>query len=295
MQLMVVSTIHPLDHNNRSTYFPLRNYSALPLFHGTGHFSGFCHAVGTGSTFCLARKFSATNFFKDVAESGATRILYIGELCRYLLQKPPGPYDKSHKCKVAYGNGLRNDIWEKFRERFNIEEIREIYRSTEGLAKFDNFRMGAWGQGKIGFHGRIRRLVEDQTFIVRAEDGEIWRDPKTGFAKVVSTGEAGEVIGRIRSRELVTAYLNNEEATEGKFARDVFVKGDLFQRMGDLAVRDSDGWVYFADRTGDTFRWKGENVSAGEVREHMMKLSGVVDAVIYGVRLPRYSPFPSSR
>jgi len=115
----------------------------------------------------------------------------------------------------------------------------------------------------------------------------VYRDPKTGFCVKVGAGEAGECIGRVKNRGFLTEYLGNSAATEGKLLRDVFVKGDSYQRMGDMLIRDSVGWVQFHDRMGDTFRWKGENVSAGEVRDHIAKLPDVQDAVVYGVKLAR--------
>lgn len=216
-------------------------------------------------------------------------MIYVGELCRYLVNGPPTPYDRAHNCIVAAGNGLRGEIWEKFKERFGIPEVREFYRSTEGLAKFDNFSHGPWGVGKVGFSGPIRRYLEDDTFIVLADPltESPYRDPKTGFCIKAKLGQVGEVIGRVRSRALLTEYLNNSKATEEKIITDVFQKGDMFQKTGDLVIQDESGWVRFHDRMGDTFRWKGENVSAGEVREHLAKLDDVNDAVVYGVKLPR--------
>ena len=289
MLTLVTSNPLSVDVDNPSKYNPLRTYSPLPLFHGTAFFTGLCYSVGNASTLCLRRKFSASQFWKDVHESRATRILYIGELCRYLLATPASPYDRNHSCIVASGNGLRGDIWESFRERFGVPEIREFYRSTEGIARFDNFGDGAWGVGKIGFSGPIKRYLEDEVFIVKYDpDTEMpYRDPQTGFCVKASLGEEGEAIGRVKNREMLTEYLHNEDATEKKLLRDVFEKGDLFQRSGDLVVRDYSGWVKFQDRVGDTFRWKGENVSAGEVRDHICQISGVHDAVVYGVRLGR--------
>ncbi|KOC13785.1 bifunctional fatty acid transporter and acyl-CoA synthetase [Aspergillus flavus] len=290
--MMTLVTSNPLstDANNQSKYFPLRTYSPLPLFHGTAFFTGLCYSLGNASTLCLRRKFSASQFWKDVHDSRATRILYIGELCRYLLSTPPSPYDQDHSCIVATGNGLRGEIWERFRQRFAVPEIREFYRSTEGVAKFDNHGVGAWGAGKIGFSGPIRRFFEDDVFIVKydTETEMPYRDPKTGFCVRAKLGEEGEAIGRVRNRGLLTEYLHNEDATEKKLLRDVFEKGDIFQRTGDLVVQDRDGWVKFQDRVGDTFRWKGENVSAGEIRDHICRIPSVHDAVVYGVKLQGY-------
>jgi acyl-CoA synthetase (AMP-forming)/AMP-acid ligase II len=142
----------------------------------------------------------------------------------------------------------------------------------------------------VGHRGPIAKFLEDTTFLVRydPETEGPWRDPKTGFCVRVKTGEAGEAIGRIRDLKDLTRYLGNDTATEAKIIRNVFKKGDIFQRSGDLLMFDEDGWIHFVDRVGDTYRWKGENVAAGEVRDHVAALDGVVDATIYGLRLEAY-------
>ncbi|KAG9237165.1 putative bifunctional fatty acid transporter/acyl-CoA synthetase [Amylocarpus encephaloides] len=289
-QMMVTSTPLTQDLDNVEKYFPLRTYSPLPLFHGTALFTALCYNIGSSSTICLSRKFSTSRFWKEVTESRATRILYVGELCRYLVHSPPSPYDRAHSCIVAAGNGLRGEIWDTFKERFNVQEVREFYRSTEGLAKFDNFNAGSIGAGKVGFAGPLRRYLETDTIIVLSDAATEtpYRDPKTGFCIRAKLGEVGEAIGRVKSRSLLTEYLNNSKATEEKIMYDVFQKGDCYQSTGDLVMQDESGWVRFHDRMGDTFRWKGENVSAGEVREHLAKLPGVIDAVVYGMKLPMY-------
>ncbi|KAH6669034.1 putative bifunctional fatty acid transporter/acyl-CoA synthetase [Halenospora varia] len=288
--VMVTSTPLSQDVNEPEKYFPLRTYSPLPLFHGTAFFTCLAYSLGTSSTVCLARKFSTSRFWKDVTDSRATRILYVGELCRYLVHSPPSPYDRGHNCICASGNGLRGEIWDKFKERFGIPEVREFYRSTEGLAKYDNFSKGSIAAGKVGFHGPLRRFVETDTFIVKSdpETEAPYRDPKTGFCAKARLGEVGEVIGRVKDRGTLTEYLNNAPATDEKIMFDVFKKGDCWQKMGDLLIMDKSGWVYFHDRMGDTFRWKGENVSAGEVRDHLAQLDEILDAVVYGVKLAGY-------
>lgn len=290
MQLMAASTPLSIDVRNPKRYYPLRTYSALPLFHGTAFFTGLTYVLGCSGTLCLRRKFSATHFWEDVSSSRATRILYVGELCRYLLATPPSPYDQHHNCIVAHGNGLRGDIWRSFKERFGVPEVREFYRSTEGLAKFENFGPGDTGAGMIGFAGSVRRTLEDDTFIIRIDKDtkKPVRDPQTGFCIRANCGEPGEAIGRCRRRELLTEYFDDSRATEDKLIRDVFRKGDLFQQMGDLLVHERSGWVRFGDRMGDTFRWKGENVSAGEVRDFICRIEEVQDAIVYGIRLGRY-------
>ncbi|CZR63058.1 related to acyl-CoA synthetases (AMP-forming)/AMP-acid ligases II [Phialocephala subalpina] len=284
-----LSTKSSLDLDNPEKYFPIRTYSCLPLFHATA-LLGWVGAMGTSSCFCISRKFSASNFSKELCKSKATRMVYVGEICRYLLAAPPSEYDRKHKCIVAAGNGLQGDVWQRFMERFGIEEVREVYRSSEGLYQFNNFYGGAASFGKVGFAGILGRYMEDGTFLLRfdAEKQDLWRDEKTGLCAEAPVGVPGEAVARIRSLTGYPAYYGNKEATEKKFARDVFEKGDLFQRSGDLLVREKDGWVRFHERIGDTFRWKGENVSAGEVKQYMVELEGVHDIVVFGTKLEGY-------
>ena len=268
----------------------MRIFSCLPLFHATCMFTGLLYAAGSSGTFCIARRFSASNFSKSLFESGATRMLYVGELCRYLLKAPPSPFDRAHACRVAKGNGLQKDVWEAFQERFGITEIREFYRSTEGIARFDNFGGGKASVGQVGFEGPLANYFNTHTYLVRHDTGTEapYRDPTTGFCVLARPGEPGEALGRVGSLDFYHEYLDNPTANKEKLISNVFQKGDLFQRSGDLLVREKDGWVRFLDRSGDSYRWNGENVSAGEVREHISHLPGVQDATVYGVILDKY-------
>jgi acyl-CoA synthetase (AMP-forming)/AMP-acid ligase II len=268
----------------------VRIFSCLPLFHATCYFTGMLYGAGVSGCFCLARKFSASQFSRSLYESGATRMLYVGELCRYLLKAAPSKYDRAHRCRTAAGNGLQKDIWEPFMQRFGIERIREFYRSTEGVAKYDNFDGGKASVGRVGFEGPLAHSKNNVTYLVKvdAETEEPWRDPKTGFCVQAKAGEPGEAIGRVLNMNFYNEYLNNPEANGKKMISGVFQKGDLFQRSGDLLIRDSDGWIRFLDRAGDSYRWRGENVSAGEVREHISKIPGVQDVTVFGVVLEKY-------
>jgi acyl-CoA synthetase (AMP-forming)/AMP-acid ligase II len=291
--IMVVSCPVTIDVRNRKKYLDnLRIYSCMPLFHGTTFFAGLCYSVGNGGCFCFARKFSARNYWKDVGESRATRVLYVGELCRFLLATPKSEYDTKHSVITAAGNGLQKDVWIEYQRRFNVPEVREFYRSTEGLVKFDNIHQsGKPGAGKVGYLGPLRkRMLEKNQFIVKFDyDSEQpIRDPATGFCVVAKQGEPGEAIARILNMATYTDYHNNTTATEQKLLRNAFETGDVFQRSGDLLVQESDNWVKFVDRIGDTYRWMGENVSAGEVRGFISELPGVKDAVVVGKRLNKY-------
>jgi acyl-CoA synthetase (AMP-forming)/AMP-acid ligase II len=291
--IMAVSCPVSPDAANPKKYLRgLRIYSCMPLFHGTTFFGGFCYSLGNSGCFCLGRKFSARNYWKEVSESRATKILYVGELCRFLLATPPSNWDKKHSVMVAMGNGMQKDVWIEFQKRFDVKEVREFYRSTEGLVKFDNqhFR-GRRGAGKVGYLGPLRKhFLDKNQYLVRFDydTEQPIRDPKTGFCQVASKGEPGEAIARILNMATYTNYHNNTSATEQKLLRDVFEKGDVWQRSGDLLVQESDNWVKFVDRIGDTYRWMGENVSAGEIRGLISELPGVKDAVVVGKRLGKY-------
>lgn len=292
--VMAVSTTTSPDHANPKKYLrPLRTYSCMPLFHGTTFFTGLCYSVAQSGCFCVGRRFSARRFWSEVSECRATRILYVGELARFILATPPGPHDRAHSVLVAGGNGLQKDVWVEFQRRFNVPEVREFYRSTEGLVKFDNIHFrGRPGAGRVGYMGVLRKHVFDkgQQHIVRFdyETENPVRDPATGLCIVAERGEPGEAVARIRDMATYTDYHGNTEATQAKILRDVFEKGDVWQRSGDLLVQERDGWVKFVDRIGDTYRWMGENVSAGEVRGFISELPGVKDAVVVGRRLGAY-------
>ena len=275
-------------------YQPTRIYSCMPLFHGTTFFTGVCYAAGTSGCFCIGRKFSARNFWREVTEAKATRILYVGELCRFLLASSESEWDRKHRVKTALGNGLQKDVWLAFQRRFGVPEIREFYRSTEGIAGYDNRHsasQGETGAGRVGFQGWIgRRKMNEDRIIVRFDyDSEMpYRDPSTGYCVPAAVGEPGEVIGRIKDMGGYTNYHNNTEATEKKIMRNVFMEGDVWQRAGDLLVIEPSGWVRFVDRIGDTYRWNGENVSAGEIRGYISELPQVQDVVIVGKVLKGY-------
>ncbi|KAI0145469.1 fatty acid transporter [Xylariaceae sp. FL1272] len=267
-----------------------RYYDCMPLYHGTGGISGMTQLI-TGQTLCLARKFSVSRFWADVRESRATWFVYVGETLRYLLNAPPSPLDKQHNVKAIYGNGLRPDVWIPFRERFGIETIHEFFNSTEGIMPLDNPARGDFRAHSVGHHGLINRWRYRNIFIPVAVDpdtGDIARDPRTGFATRTSYEVGGEIL--VKQPPTLTpafpGYYGNEEATSKKYVYDVFQKGDVYYRTGDALRRDPDGRWFFLDRLGDTFRWKGENVSTAEVSEVLGRYPGVSEAAVYGVSLP---------
>ncbi|KAI1322595.1 fatty acid transporter [Xylariaceae sp. FL0255] len=284
------AVVTPTSTGIRSKIKNERYYDCMPLYHGTGGISGMTQLV-TGQTLCLARKFSVSRFWADVRASRATWFVYVGETLRYLLAAPPSPLDRAHNVRAIYGNGLRPDVWVAFRDRFGIETIYEFFNATEGVMPLDNAARGDFRAHSVGHHGLVQRWRHRSVLVpvaIDAETGDIVRDPKTGFATRVPYDIGGEIL--VRQPPTITppfpGYYGNTEATSNKYVRDVFVKGDCYLRTGDALRRDADGRWFFLDRLGDTFRWKGENVSTAEVSEVLGRYPGISEATVYGVSLP---------
>lgn len=262
----------------------------MPMYHGTGGVTAMSMLM-QGVTLCIGKKFSTSRFWSECHDSRATWITYVGETARYLLAAPPGPFDKDHQVRGMYGNGLRPDVWFKFRERFGVSEVLEFFNSSEGVFGLANYSKGDFLATCVGQHGGIIRYLTRNVYVpVRFDEtsGQIFRDPKTGFAIRQPYEKGGEIIVQVPNEQAFAGYYNNPEATSKKFERNVFQKGDLWYRTGDSLRRDSSGRWYFLDRLGDTFRWKGENVSTAEVAEVLGKYPGIVEANVYGVSLPSH-------
>jgi fatty-acyl-CoA synthase len=262
-----------------------RMYDVLPLYHSAG---GIC-ALGPvflgGASVVVREKFSAHEFWSDCAKYKPTLFQYIGELCRYLLNTPEDPQERAHNLRIAIGNGLRPEIWPKFQERFRIPHIMEFYGATEGNVGMINY------DGKVGAIGRVpwyaRSIQKIRLIRFDVEKQAPVRGPD-GHCQETADDEIGEAIGQINdkvARERFDGYTKTED-TAKKVLRDVFRKGDAWFRTHDLMRRDKHGYFYFVDRTGDTFRWKGENVATSEVAAALSGFPGVKEANVYGVVVP---------
>uniref|UniRef100_A0A8C8HY75 Arachidonate--CoA ligase n=1 Tax=Oncorhynchus tshawytscha TaxID=74940 RepID=A0A8C8HY75_ONCTS len=282
-------------------------YDCLPLYHSAGNIVGVGQCLIHGMTVVIKKKFSASRFWDDCAKYNCTIVQYIGEICRYLLNQPVKEIEGKHKVRMALGNGLRQSIWEEFTSRFNVPQIAEFYGATEcncSLGNFDNMT------GACGFNSQILpfiypiRLVkvdEETMELIRGPDGVcIPCGPGTSLLYPVyvlvekskfislSLGEPGQLVGRINQKDPLRRFDGyvNEGANSKKTANSVFKKGDTAYLSGDVLVMDQYGYMYFKDRTGDTFRWKGENVSTTEVEGTLSRLLDMMDVVVYGVEVP---------
>lgn len=169
-------------------------YDTLPLYHTAGGILGVGNCLLKGCTLVVRKKFSASRFWDDCLQNKCTVAQYIGEICRYLLAQPPKPVDRQHKVRVAFGNGLRPQIWNEFKSRFNIERIGELYGATEGNANIIN---NDNTPGAIGFQTRILPFVYPVTLIrVNEETFELVRD-RNGLCMRCEPGEPGELVGKV--------------------------------------------------------------------------------------------------
>jgi fatty-acyl-CoA synthase len=258
-----------------------RIYVTLPLYHATGGLCGLGAALLNGGSVVLRRRFSASHFWPEVVAESCTMFVYIGELCRYLVNQPETEDETRHKVRLAFGNGLTPDVWAAMKRRFRIPNVLEFYGSTEGNVSMFNF------DGREGAIGRVPKWLR-KTFNVRlvqydVETGDIVRG-LDGLGIEAGAGEVGECVGQIAgdARTDFAGYVD-KQASEKKILRNVFAKGDAWFSTGDLMRQDADGYFYFVDRIGDTFRWKGENVSTTEVAERLQAAPGVREASVYGV------------
>ena len=260
-------------------------YCVLPLFHGAAGMSLVSHALAARAPVVMRRRFSASRFWPDVRRHKVTIFQYIGEVCRYLINAPASPDDREHTLRCMTGAGLTADVWRRFIERFGDVRVIEGLGATESNANLSNL------DGKIGAVGRVPFKERSNVRLLRydVERGERARDAEGRFIEC-EAGETGELVGMILDLpETVGGRFEgytDPEATERKILHDVFVEGDAWFASGDLLKCDADGYFYFVDRIGDTFRWKSENVSTTEVVAALESFDDAEMINVYGVRAP---------
>ncbi|KAF0846143.1 long-chain-acyl-CoA synthetase [Nocardia caishijiensis] len=251
-------------------------YCCLPLYHNNALTVALSAVLAGESTYVLARKFSASGFWAEIDREKATAFIYIGELCRYLLNQPVRPGEENNRVRLVVGNGLRPELWDEFRRRFGIDRVVEFYGSSEAPLAFVN----AFGVD------RTAGLCPLPYAVVEYDDetGEPRRGAN-GKLRRVRSGGVGLLLAKVNNRQPFDGY-TDAKASESKLVRDGFKKGDCWFDTGDL-VRDQHFWhIAFVDRLGDTFRWKGENVATTEVEGALDQHPSVEQAVVFGVDIP---------
>lgn len=250
-------------------------YCTLPLYHATGLCVCWGSAICGASAFAIRRKFSASQFWNDVRKYRATTIGYVGELCRYLIDQPAGPDEREHGVVKMIGNGLRPGVWSEFKGRFGVRHVCELYAASDGNIGFSNILNF---DNTIGFSLMSWALVE-----FAHETGAPLRNGR-GFMQKVGKGRQGLLLAKIDDKAPLDGYTDPQK-TEKVVLHDVFEKGDRYFNTGDLLRNIGFGHAQFVDRLGDTFRWKGENVSTTEVENILLQHPQIAEAVAYGVEI----------
>ncbi|WP_153805320.1 long-chain-acyl-CoA synthetase [Nocardia sp. SYP-A9097] len=250
-------------------------YNCLPLFHTHALVISLASVLTHGSTLALGRRFSAGGFWRDIHRFEATGFNYIGEMCRYLVNTPPGEYDNRHRVRVIVGQGLQSDAWVKLQDRFAIPRIVEMYASTEGNIATLNLSGTVGSVGTLRLGGKLAKWDFERDDFVR----------NAGRLVPCGPGDVGVLLGPIRKRTPFAGY-RDTEATSAKVLTDAFRAGDALFNTGDAFRLDERKNLFFVDRLGDTFRNKGENVSTTEVQEQLARWPGIAAASVYGVTVP---------
>jgi citronellyl-CoA synthetase len=251
-------------------------YIPLPFFHTNAITVGWPPVIYNGAAVALRRKFSASKFLDDVRQFRVTHFVYVGEVCRYLMLQPAKPDDHKSTLKYIIGNGLRPDIWMSFKKRFGIKKVYEFYGSSEGVGVFTNI---------FDFDYSVGTSFTPFALVAYDTENDVPVRNKQGFLKKVGKGETGLLIMEISEKAPFSGY-SDKKKTEEKILRDAFSKGDMWFNTGDMLRNMGFRHAQFADRVGDTFRWKGENVSTQEVEKAIDTFRGVSSSAVYGVSIP---------
>jgi fatty-acyl-CoA synthase len=252
-------------------------YSCLPLYHNNALTVAVSSVINSGSTLALGKSFSASRFWDEVIANEATAFIYIGELCRYLLNQPPKPTDRKHKVRVIAGNGLRPEIWDEFTERFGIERVCEFYAASEGNTAFINIFNVPRTTGISPTPLAYVEYDPDTGAPLRDENGRVRRVP---------SGQPGLALSPVNRLAPFDGY-TDQASSEKKLVRNAFKEGDCWFNTGDVLSPQGLGHAAFVDRLGDTFRWKGENVATTQVEAALGSDATVEECTVYGVEIPR--------
>lgn len=200
-------------------------YVTLPIYHGNGTLLGVGSAITVGSTIVLRKKFSASNFWQDCIKYNCTAFIYVGEICRFLVNQPPSHLDRAHKVRKAYGNGLRINVWKEFNKRFGIDCL-EFYAASEGNCTMLNL---AYKIGSCGFKPLIANIFTNvyPIFLIKIDEQMNPIRDENGFCIECKTGEKGLLIGMIGNEptKAFNGYANNPEASKKKIIDNVFKSG----------------------------------------------------------------------
>lgn len=263
-------------------------YCVLPLSHATALLTGLCAALIAGCTLVIRRHFETRGFWSDVEREGATSLIYVGEVARYLLSAPYASSEQTHRLRIAYGNSMALDVWHRFQARFRIPRIFEFYGATELPLALVNLggQPGSIGRTPFGHFSpwRIVRCDLESGELVRRVDGT---------CIPCETHEAGELVLLTNSHGLgqFSAMTVLDARSTGQHMQQVdcvTCKNNMGLRTGDIVVRDDNGYVKFVDRTFEVFRQNGRNVSTSNLVRQLRQVEGVAGVGLTHLTLPHY-------
>jgi carnitine-CoA ligase len=231
-------------------------YTCYPLFHANALFLTVTPAMHCGGSVALGERFSASRFWDEVRRFGATTFNGLGAVMPILMKQPEKSDDAHNKVRFVLSAGCPTDMWEGFERRFGVK-IYEGYGAVDGggvlIVNFETAPVGSMGKPL----GTKCRIVDSEKNDVPA------RTP-------------GELICYVGERKGSVEYYKNAEATSDK-TRD----GWLY--TGDLVYADEKGYIYFVGRNTESMRVRGENVSAYEVEQAVLKHPDVLECAVYAV------------
>jgi len=260
-------------------------YACMPLFHSNSMFVGVSPNFWVGGSVAIADRFSASGFLPDVLRYGVTGWNYVGEPVHYVLsalEKAFGGDEERIRAEVtenprnrmrfAVGNGASPPDIDRFMRWFGLEEMYELYGSTE--AAISTFRKKGDPRGSVG-------EITDDAVCILGEDGNACPPAELDAeARILNYAEAvGEICRKAEDTALFQGYFDNADASESKYRQGVYHSGDL----GHILNRDGRRFLFFDGRTDDWIRKDGENFSAAQVGRIVQEHPDVALAAAYGV------------
>ena len=232
-------------------------FTTLPMFH-TNALNTIWQALLAGATYAFERRFSASQFWTQASQAGATVTYLLGAMVHILLKQAPGPDDRAHRVRTCLSPATSAELVERFRQRFGVRSI-DGYGSTETNLVMSNavngYAPGTMGRALSGFEVRV----------VDENDCE------------VPAGAPGELL--VRHSEpfsMAGGYFGNPEATADAWR-------NLWFHTGDRVMRDEQGIYHYLDRIKDAIRRRGENISSWEVEQALLAHTDVENAAVVGV------------
>jgi carnitine-CoA ligase len=236
-------------------------YTCLPLFHANALLVTCVAALYVGAEVALFRRFSASNFWREIRESRATVFNTIGTMIPILMKQPYDAQAAEHQIRTVISAACPAELWKDFEERFNLQ-VTESYGAVDG-GGFMTINAGNAPVGSIG-----KPLGRKKFRLIDAQGDD------------VPIGEPGELVhyvGKPTRRDAGDVrYHKNEEATAEK-------THDGWVHTGDLMRSDDAGFLYFVGRATDSMRVGGENVSAFEVENVVDRHEDVLESAAVGV------------